>query len=236
MTPTFGNWLLFSASIETALYAFGEQDWDAMRIDYAIRQHDQWYKGDGIYGDGPEYHADYYNSFVIHPMLIDIARTLGDQKRWAEITQKIWKRSIRYASTLERTISPEGTFPPVGRSISYRFAALHTLAQMALLHRLPEEIQPAQVRCAMTKVIQRMMEAPHTFDENGWLRIGFCGTQPEVAESYICTGSLYICAVGLLPLGLSSTDPFWSAPDEKWTSLKAWSGEQFHIDRALYDA
>ena len=33
-----------------------------MRIDYALRQHEQWYKGDGIYGDGPQFHFDYYNA------------------------------------------------------------------------------------------------------------------------------------------------------------------------------
>ena len=43
-----------------------------LRVDYALRQHDQWYKGDGAYGDGPEFHWDYYNSFVIHPMLLDV--------------------------------------------------------------------------------------------------------------------------------------------------------------------
>ncbi len=26
-----------------------------MRIDYAVRQHEQWYKGDGTYGDGPDF-------------------------------------------------------------------------------------------------------------------------------------------------------------------------------------
>ena len=70
--PAWSNWLCFSAIIETALFAVGAKDWDAMRIDYAIRQHEQWYKGDGHYGDGPDFHADYYNSFVIHPMLVDI--------------------------------------------------------------------------------------------------------------------------------------------------------------------
>jgi hypothetical protein len=30
-----------------------------------LRQHEQWYRGDGIYGDGPEFDWDYYNSFVM---------------------------------------------------------------------------------------------------------------------------------------------------------------------------
>jgi hypothetical protein len=59
--PGFNNWLLFSATIEAFLAHAGES-WDAMRIDYAVREHEQWYKGDGMYGDGPEFHWDYYNS------------------------------------------------------------------------------------------------------------------------------------------------------------------------------
>ena len=36
--------------------------WDRLRVDYALRQHEQWYKGDGVYGDGPQFHWDYYNA------------------------------------------------------------------------------------------------------------------------------------------------------------------------------
>ena len=76
--PVFSNWLLFSAMIEAALYLLGE-DWDRMRVDYALKQHEQWYVGDGAYSDGPAFHWDYYNSFVIQPMLVDILEVLGDQ-------------------------------------------------------------------------------------------------------------------------------------------------------------
>lgn len=50
--PFASNWLLFSAMIEAFFCVAGVEDWDSMRIDYALRQHDQWYKGDGMYGDG----------------------------------------------------------------------------------------------------------------------------------------------------------------------------------------
>src|SRR6185503_13029813 len=55
ISPGFNNWLLFSATVEAALARLGAT-WDRMRVDYALRQHDQWYKGDGAYGDGPEFH------------------------------------------------------------------------------------------------------------------------------------------------------------------------------------
>lgn len=231
--PFFNNWLLFSAMVETAFCALRSADWDRMRIDYALRQHEAWYKGDGVYGDGPQYHADYYNSFVIHPMLIDIIRHLPDDNRLGIAPEQIWERAKRYAAQQERLISPEGTFPPIGRSLSYRFGALQTLAQMALYQKLPDGVKPAQVRCAMTAVIRRMIEAPNTFDENGWLRIGFCGAQSGIGEYYIASGSLYLCAAGLLPLGLPESAPFWSDPNERWTALKAWSGEPFPIDKAI---
>lgn len=232
--PAFCNWLLFSATIEAALCAFGEPDWDPMRIDYALRQHEQWYKGDGAYGDGPAFHWDYYNSFVIQPMLVDILHHIGDRHDWGkQFGEVIIARARRYAAIQERLISPEGTFPPIGRSLAYRFGALQTLAQTALLHQLPEELAPAQVREAMTAVIRRCIEAPGTFDADGWLTIGFCGHQPGIGEGYISTGSLYLCSVGLLPLGLPPEDPFWADPPRPWTSVLAWSGQPFSIDRAI---
>ena len=74
---------------------------------------------------------------------------------------------------------------------------------------LPERVKPAQVRGAMTAVIRRMIEAPGTFDGQGWLHIGFCGHQPSLAESYISTGSLCLCSAAPLPLGLPPADAFW---------------------------
>ena len=41
------------------------------------------------------------------------------------------------------------------------FGAFQLLGQMALMHQLPEEIKPSQVRCALTAVIRRMIEARH---------------------------------------------------------------------------
>ena len=78
-----------------------------------------------------------------------------------------------------------------------------------------------------------MIEAPGTFDADGWLTIGFCGHQPSIGETYISTGSLYLCAVGLLPLGLPPSDPFWQAPAADWTSKKAWGGQDLPADHAL---
>jgi hypothetical protein len=232
-TPVFSNWLMFTASVEAGLAKLGA-DWDRTRVDYALRQHEQWYKGDGIYGDGPTFHWDYYNSLVIQPMLLDVLDACGDEMpAWTAMREPVRKRARRHAAVLERLIGPDGAFPPTGRSLAYRGGAFHLLAQVALRRDLPPEVTPAQVRGGLTAVLRRTMDAPGTFDAEGWLRIGFCGHQPGVGERYISTGSLYLCAVALLPLGLPADDPFWASPAVPWTSQLAWSGKPFPIDKAL---
>jgi len=233
ITPGYNNWLLFSAEVEAALLKF-TGSCDRMRIDYAVREHMNWYKGDGFYGDGPNFHFDYYNSFVIQPMLLEVLQTLKDAGDPVEANYDlVLQRSRRYAAIQERLISPEGTYPIVGRSIAYRFGAFQVLAKMSLLHALPENVSPQQVRAALYTLIKRQIEVRGTFDENGWLTIGVAGHQAQAGEGYISTGSLYLCTTGFLMLGLPATDPFWQGEDEKWTSKKVWDGESFPIDHAL---
>jgi hypothetical protein len=231
--PGPNNWLLFSATVEAALMKMGAW-WDRLRVDYALRQHEQWYKGDGTYGDGREFHWDYYNSFVIQPMLLDVLGACAEaETAWKDMQTRVGARARRYAEILERLVAPDGSFPAVGRSIAYRAGAYQLLAQVALGRQLPDNVSPPQARGALTAVIRRTLEAEGTFDADGWLRIGLCGHQPGVGERYISTGSLYLCAVALLPLGLPPSDPFWAAPAAPWTAVKAWSGKPFPIDRAL---
>jgi len=169
-------------------------------------------------------------------MLLDILAEVADRHYYGLDYSRILERARRYASIQERSISPEGALPVVGRSLAYRFGTLHALAWMSLKHQLPADVTPAQVRCAMTTVIRRHVDAPNTFDENGWLRIGFCGAQPSIGEKYISTGSLYFCAASLLPLGLPESDPFWSDPPALWTSQKFYSGVDVATEHRQFDS
>jgi len=51
LEPYINNWLLFNGMIEAFLY-WVKEDWDRTRMDNALHQHETWYKGDGVYGDG----------------------------------------------------------------------------------------------------------------------------------------------------------------------------------------
>ncbi len=232
ITPGSSNWLFFSAMVEAGLYILGEP-YDLVRVLYALRTFQGWYKGDGVYGDGAMLHCDYYNSFVIQPMYVDLVKLFADKSPEIEaMGGTVIARAARYASVLERMIGPEGSYPVVGRSICYRFGAFQMLSQAALQHELEEGVSPASVRCGLTAVIRRVMSAPDMFDEKGWLLPGVYGHQPELAEGYINIGSLYLCSAVFLPLGLSGKDEFWSGAEEEWSGKKVWSGGHISIDHA----
>jgi hypothetical protein len=228
--PAYNNWLLFSAMTETFLLYVGEE-YDPERIDIAVRKMQEWYVGDGWYSDSPVFSMDYYNSYVIHPMFVDILKVLvqKDLAKEEDYNQAL-KRMVRFAEFQERIISPEGTYPPFGRSITYRTGAFQALSQIALMEQLPQYILPAQVRCGLTKAMHNMFDSSNNFDANGWLVLGFNGHQPEVADTYTSTGSLYMATLGFLALGLPATNAFWSAPAADWTSKKAWNGQPFKKD------
>ena len=228
--PAYNNWLLFAGITEGFLLSIGEQH-DPSRIDFALKKINEWYAGDGWYSDGAKFSMDYYNSFVIHPMLIDLLKVTLEKKISKKEEYDIaLKRMVRYAEYLERIISPEGTFPPFGRSITYRTGAFQALAQTALLEKLPDFIEPAQVRCGLSKIMHNMFDNNANFDTNGWLVLGFNGHQPMVADTYTSTGSLYLATLGFLPLGLPANNKFWTDAPADWTSKKAWSGQSLKKD------
>jgi len=232
--PYESNWLLFASIVEAALLEF-TGEYDAERLMYGVnRFRNDWYKGDAWYGDGANLHLDYYNSLVIHPMLTEVLMVMKKHNlEGADFLPTQEKRLGRYAAQLERMISPEGTYPVIGRSIAYRFGSFHALADAAWLHLLPASLNPAQVRCGMTAVIRHQISRPRTFDEDGWLRVGYAGSQLRMGEGYINTGSVYLCMAAFLPLGLAPDDPFWANPAADWTGLKAWNGIDVGLDHAI---
>lgn len=238
--PPYTNWLLFSSTIECFLKKAGAQA-DTYRINSALRKIDEWYVGDGWYSDGQEFAFDYYNSFVIHPMYVECIEVMtngGKNKIWNVPNgnfPKALKRMQRFGMILERFISPEGTFPVFGRSITYRTGVLQPLALLSWRGWLPKELPAGQVRAAMTAVIERMFASKQNFNEKGFLTLGFNGSQPNISDWYTNNGSLYLASLAFLPLGLPADAPFWTDQPLAWTSKKAWQGEDFPKDHAQHD-
>ena len=245
--PPYTNWLLFVAMEESFLMYVGA-DYDAYRIKMALAKVEEWYIGDGLYSDGPSFAFDYYNAYVIHPMYVEALEMIAakqpnnsylifsktdSQRRGAKNRlEEVRKRMQKYSIILERFISPEGTYPVVGRSIPYRMAVFQPLAQLAWRKQLPKELTNGQVRAGITAVAKNMFLRPGVtnFNKQGFLTIGFIGNHPNVADWYTNNGSLYMTSLAFLPLGLPADDPFWTDAPQKWTSKKAWDGDDFPKD------
>ena len=237
--PPYTNWLLFSSIIESFLAKAGAP-WDAYRVNSACRKMEEWYVGDGWYSDGPVFAFDYYSSYVFHPMYLETLQAMKDAKAYTRIHYgqyyaRALERCQKFSIVLERLISPEGTFPVFGRSIPYRMAAMQPLALMAWYQTLPGGLTNGQVRSALTATMKSMFDGKENFNEGGFLTIGFCGRQPNVADWYTNNGSLYMTSLSFLPLGLPATHPFWTDAPADWTSKKAWSGQPFPKDHQWKD-
>lgn len=238
VTPPYTNWLLFAAMNEAFLLSIGEQ-WDPLRIDLAIRKINEWYVGDGWYSDGPRFHFDYYGSYVIHPMLVEILEVLVasnarfngfDPQALLDIAVR---RMQRYGESLERMIGPDGSYPPIGRSLTYRTAVFQPLALLALRRKLPASLPEGQVRAATLAAQRAIFSAPGNFDAQGFMTLGFAGHQPDLADPYSNAGSMYLASVSLLALGLPHTDSYWTVPDSPWTMRRAYAGQSFSKDHYI---
>ena len=139
--------------------------WDRLRVDYALRQHEQWYKGDGAYGDGPSFHWDYYNSFVIHPMLVDVLDGVRRRRSgMAALRPQSGARATRYAAA-----SSNGWSRPTAAS---RHRAIHRIPLRGVsaagaaraAARPAGRVSPAQAREALGAVIRPHARRAGTFD------------------------------------------------------------------------
>lgn len=232
--PLYTNWLLFAAMNEAFLLSIGESH-DPLRLTIAIDKMEGWYVGDGWIKDGERFHFDYYNSFVIYPMLIQVLEKVikhrspihGDP---GEKLALAVKRAQRFGEHLERFISPIGTFPPIGRSATYRTGAFQVLAFLAWRKQLPQTLPEGQVRSAMHALHQATWRHADNFTSKGYLTLGFAGHQPHMADIYTNNGSVYIGTESFLALGLPENDSYWTSPGQDWTQKKAYSGQPFPRD------
>jgi len=238
VNPPFINWLLFAAMNEAFLLQIGEES-DPMRLNTAVRKIDEWYIGDGWIKDGSTFHFDYYGSFVMHPMMIQVLEIMeankapfwkDDLTKWRELAVK---RAQRYSEHLERFVSPEGTFPPFGRSLTYRTAVFQPLALLAWRKALPAKLSEGQVRSALVAAHKAVFNQPSNFTPEGFLTIGFAGHNPALGDWYSNNGSMYITTEGFLALGLPASDSFWTAPAQAWTQKLAFAGQPFQKDYAV---
>jgi hypothetical protein len=198
-----------------------QQPWDRMRVDYALRELQSWYLGDGTYGDGPHFHWDFYNSFVIQPYLLQLMDlSLTNHQPGPPCAHQ--STSAPNAAAIRALIADGSTR---NRPLHHTRCGAPPPFDAA---RLASRRSATTTRCALSAIIGEPLAQPAFSD--GWPRSS-AGHQPASAN-HISTGSLYLCSAAWLPLGLPPADPFWSQPPHPWTSQTIWSGNNLQADHA----
>jgi hypothetical protein len=75
--------------IEAFFFKINDKDVNTHRLWHGLEKCKKWYRGDGVYSDGEEVHVDYYNSYIIHPMLTDILCIIrNENQEWDQLYKK----------------------------------------------------------------------------------------------------------------------------------------------------
>ena len=222
--PHNNNWILFKCAVDVFLYMHRQ---GVSKLGHVFKYLDlleSWYVGDGWYKDGPAFHMDFYNSFVIHPFVVVVRRAIRDMRPDGAKQYAVAVRRLqRHAEFLERLIAADGTFPVFGRSAVYRTAVFHALVFCVQHVELPSSLS---VRCALGRVHDRMWKSDVNFDAAGFLHLGFMGRQHSLANSYSSNASCYFTCLSFSVCGLPESHPFWLEPDTPLlTQEKIWTAD-----------
>jgi hypothetical protein len=228
INPYNNNWMLFTCIIGVFLYENNKIK-DIIRVYKYLNNFEKFYVGDSWYKDGDVFHMDYYNSYVILPFLCEIYKRLDNKQKYKETFTKL----IRHSEFLERLISQDGTFPVFGRSAVYRTAIFHALVYSCFKSNISENLSYGQIRSSLTEVNKRVFNNLMNFNEKGFLQLGFSSYQPNIADKYSNSGSVYFCLLVFLPLGLKKNHEFWTSIDEEWSQKKLWSNKSLNKDCSI---
>ncbi|WP_328468949.1 DUF2264 domain-containing protein [Streptomyces sp. NBC_00448] len=201
------NWQLFPAMAEGFLRSVGA-DTSACTGERNVRRVESWYLEQGWYTDGPEHAIDYYNAWAIHPYLWAWYRMTGrtatpDGARHLE-------RLGAFVESWADTVAPDGSMLHVGRSLTYRTAALAALwcAEISGVNPLT----PGATRRLASGVLARFAGAGVGIDRP--LDLGWYRPYEPVAQTYSGFGSPYLAGIGFLGLAIDRDAPVWTAVEE----------------------
>ncbi|MER0239535.1 DUF2264 domain-containing protein [Fulvimarina sp. MAC8] len=209
------NWLFFAILVQEGLRKIGHADLidEDLQARYLDRI-DQWYLGDGWYGDGPELPIDHYNGFAMHFYALLYAQYAVNPD--PERARRYKARAGHFVQEFIHWFARTGETVMVGRSLIYRFAtaAFWGVAPFADQDSLSvgamKGIWARQIRSWRSKPI---------FTSDGLLTRGYAYPNLTVCEEYNSPTSPYWAMKAFLPLAYGKDGAFWQAEEEPLPDL-----------------
>ena len=198
------NWVLFPALVASVRRHFGVALPDAA-IDAGIDWMLARYRGDGWYADGGGHAFDQYTGWAVHWHLLLWSRI--EPERRPRTRALIERRFRTYLASIAPMFAADGTRPPFGRSLGYRFAAAAPFALAALfgIDAVPHDV----ARRIAGGTIRRHLADGALDPTTGWFRRGVADERPDVLERYVSAGASAWAMHAFVALGLDASSRFW---------------------------
>ena len=205
--PASNNWYLFPLTIASFLEGVGRADNDtSYAIERGLGLIDQWYRGEGWYSDGDGEAFDHYIGWALHlyPLLH------AGLRKDAALEDKLGARLEEFLGSFARTFDRNGAPLYLGRSMTYRMAALAAVATGEIFGRTP--MTHGQSRRILSAGMRYFFERGATKD--GILTLGWLGPHLATLQRYSGPGSPYWASKGFGALMLPAGHPVWTEPEE----------------------
>ena len=216
VTLVDNNWLFFAVLVQEGLRKIGRADLidEELQAQYIQRIND-WYLGDGWYGDGPTLPVDHYGAFAIHFYALLYVHFAKDPK--PALVKAFRERASAFLVPFSYWFAETGEGLMVGRSLTYRFA-MAAFWGMAAVCEL-EGMRPGQIKGIWARQIRSWRDKPF-FTADGLMTRGYYYPNFIMCEDYNSPTSPYWAMKAFMPLALSEDSAFWQAEEEPLPCLE----------------
>lgn len=213
--PHQSNWQLFRVMAQLGLRAVGEPCDEAAgrRSLEAIDSH---LEQGGWYRDGDvSSTVDHYIPWAYHAYGLLYAWLAGERDPARAAAFR--RRAVDIADDVAVWFDPDGGTLPLGRSLTYRFAAATFWGALAVgdCEVLPWD----QVRGLWARHL-RWWKGKPVLDADGLLTLGWTYPNLSMVEGYSSPASPWWACKAFLPLALGEEHPFWSADEAPMASRR----------------
>ena len=204
------NWLFFAILVQEGLRRIGRADLvdDSLQARYLARI-EEWYLGDGWYGDGPELPIDHYNGFALHFYALLYAQYAVSPD--PDLCRRFRQRAGLFAIDFAQWFAETGETVMVGRSLIYRFAVAAFWGIAGTAEQ--DVLSMGEIKGIWARQIRSWRDLP-IFTSNGLLSRGYAYPNLVMCEEYNSPTSPYWAMKAFFPLALPADSDFWRAEEK----------------------
>lgn len=205
--PAPNNWYLFPMSVASFLTGVGRGDVETERsITRALELLEGWYRGDGWYSDGDGRMFDHYVGWAMHLYPVLYAHLRRDD----DLAKRFGSRLSEFLGSFARTFDGNGAPMHQGRSLTYRFATVSSVAMGAVTGSTPWS--PGVSRSLISGNLKYFVDRGAAHD--GVYSRGFHGPHPGSVQGYSGPGSPYWSSKAFTALLAGPEHELWTAVEE----------------------